>query len=103
MRGGQRAGLCFSFRLSLAAPRVRFIVLADYRPDLALGTGRNVFSTAKTGRGGSNPSGISKRDFEDCQALANEKILLFEPSDCVGAVGGNHINDGQLLEPNKPL
>jgi hypothetical protein len=57
----------------------------------------------RLGRDGSNPSGISKRDFADCQALANEKILLFELSDCVGAVDGNDINDGQLLDPNKPL
>ena len=39
---------------------------------------------------------------EDCQALANE-ILLFELSDCVGAVDGNHINDKQLLDPSRPI
>src|SRR5262245_46407829 len=52
----------------------------------------------RLGRGGSNPSGISKRHFEDCQALANE-ILLFELFDCVGAMDANHINDKQLLDP----
>jgi hypothetical protein len=56
----------------------------------------------RLGRGGSNPSGISKRHFEDCQALANE-ILLFELFDCVGAMDANHINDKQLLDPHRPL
>jgi len=35
--------------------------------------------------------------------LEIEKILLFKPSDCMGAVGGNHIDGGQLLDANKPV
>jgi hypothetical protein len=56
----------------------------------------------RLGRDGNNPSGISTQHCEDCQALANE-ILLFELSDCVGAVDGNHINDKQLLDPSRPI